>query len=75
MRHPLPYAFARSSQLLLEDDGQQLVLWHGPQPDAGALSEVLRKHAVHQFMPLDAPRWRSASARRIRTANPAQPRW
>ncbi|MGE8375198.1 MAG: GspE/PulE family protein, partial [Diaphorobacter nitroreducens] len=55
MRHPLPYAFARSSQLLLEDDGQQLVLWHGPQPDAGALSEVLRKHAVHQFMPLDAP--------------------
>ena len=55
MRHPLPYAFARSSQLLLEDDGQQLVLWHGPQPDAGALSEVLRKHAVHQFMALDAP--------------------
>ncbi|BCN37519.1 type II secretion system protein GspE [Alicycliphilus denitrificans] len=54
MRHPLPYAFARSSQLLLEDDGQQLVLWHGPRPDACALSEVLRKHAVQQFMPLDA---------------------
>ncbi len=54
MRHPLPYAFARSSQLLLEDDGQQLVLWHGPQPDACALSEVLRKHVVQQFMPLDA---------------------
>ncbi len=54
MRHPLPYAFARSSQLLLEDDGQQLVLWHGPQPDAGALSEVLRKHAVQQLMQIDA---------------------
>ncbi|MBS0608651.1 MAG: Flp pilus assembly complex ATPase component TadA, partial [Proteobacteria bacterium] len=54
MRHPLPYAFARSSQLLLEDDGQQLLLWHGPEPDACALSEVLRKHAVQQFAQLDA---------------------
>jgi len=54
MRHALPYAFARSSQLLLEDDGQQLTLWHGPAPDAGALSEVLRKHAVQQFMQIDA---------------------
>ena len=55
MRHPLPYAFARTAQLLLEDDGHQLVLWHGPNPDAGALSEVLRKHAVQQLLPLDAP--------------------
>ena len=54
MRHPLPYAFARSAQLLLEDDGQQLVLWHGPQPNASALSEVLRKHPVQQLLPLDA---------------------
>jgi len=36
MRHPLPYAFARSHQLLLEDDGQQLTLWHSDQPDPGA---------------------------------------
>ena len=55
MRHPLPYAFARTAQLLLEDDGQQLVLWHGPTPNAAALSEVLRKHAVHQLQALDAP--------------------
>ena len=54
MRHPLPYAFARTSQLLLEDDGQQLVLWHGPSPHAGALSEVLRKHSVQQLMQIDA---------------------
>ena len=64
MRHPLPYAFARTAQLLLEDDGHQLVLWHGPNPDAGALSEVLRKHAVHQMLPLDAP----ALAQRISAA-------
>ena len=55
MRHPLPYAFARAAQLLLEDDGHQLVLWHGESPDAGALSEVLRKHAVQQLLSLDAP--------------------
>ncbi|GAA6120375.1 ATPase, T2SS/T4P/T4SS family [Acidovorax sp. FG27] len=65
MRHPLPYAFARSAQLLLEDDGQNLVLWHGLVPDAGALSEVLRKHpAVRQLMPLDA----TALAQRISAA-------
>ena len=64
MRHPLPYAFARTAQLLLEDDGHQLVLWHGPSPDAGALSEVLRKHAVQQLLPLDAP----ALAQRISAA-------
>jgi general secretion pathway protein E len=64
MRHPLPYAFARSAQLLLEDDGQQLVLWHGPAPATAALSEVLRKHPVQQLLPLDAP----ALAQRISAA-------
>ncbi|MCB1979982.1 MAG: type II secretion system protein GspE, partial [Burkholderiaceae bacterium] len=54
MAYPLPYAFARGAQLLLEDDGQRLVLWHGPAPDTKALSEVLRKHPVRQLQPLDA---------------------
>lgn len=54
MRHPLPYAFARASQLLLEDDGQQLTLWHGPEPRPGPLSEVMRKHAVTQALQLPA---------------------
>ncbi|QNN57952.1 Flp pilus assembly complex ATPase component TadA [Diaphorobacter ruginosibacter] len=53
MRHPLPYTFARSTQLLLEDDGHQLVLWHGAVPDMGAVSEVLRKHPVQQLAQLD----------------------
>ncbi|PWW43665.1 type II secretion system ATPase GspE [Melaminivora alkalimesophila] len=64
MRHPLPYAFARTHQLLLEDDGHQLVLWHGPQPPAPALSEVLRKHPVQQLMELEA----AALAQRISQA-------
>ena len=53
-RHPLPYAFARSCQLLLEDDGQVCTLWHGPSPDAGAWSEVMRKHAVQSVQAIDA---------------------
>ncbi len=67
MRYPLPYAFARGAQLLLEDDGQQLVLWHGTAPSAEslqALSEVLRKHSVQQFQVLDA----HALAQRISAA-------
>ena len=68
MRHPLPYAFARSHQLLLEDDGQQLTLWHTAPPNApgaAALSEVLRKHpSVRHLQALDAP----ALAQRISAA-------
>ena len=54
MRHPLPYAFARSHQLLLEDDGRGLTLWHHELPHAGAWSEVLRVHPVDHFQQLDA---------------------
>ena len=54
MRHPLPYAFARTHQLLLEDDGRTLTLWHRPQPPAGAWSEVLRIYAVDNFQEIDA---------------------
>ncbi len=43
MRYPLPYAFARSAGLLLEEDSQSLTLWHNGSPDAGALSEVMRR--------------------------------
>jgi len=55
MRYPLPYAFARTAQLLLQDDGQQLLLCHGPAPDVSALSEVLRKYPTLQLQAVDAP--------------------
>jgi general secretion pathway protein E len=45
MRYPLPYAFARSNALLLEDDGQALTLWHDVRPEPGAFGEVMRKYA------------------------------
>jgi len=64
MRHPLPYAFARAHQLLLEDDGRSCTLWHGAQPARGAFAEVMRKHAPQRFQSLDA----AALAQRISQA-------
>ena len=46
MRYPLPYAFARSNALLLEDDGHGLMLWHNASPDLAALGEVMRKYGT-----------------------------
>ncbi|RYZ12394.1 MAG: type II secretion system protein GspE [Comamonadaceae bacterium] len=56
MRYPLPYAFARSQQLLLEqaDDGSA-TLWMPQNPPRSALGEVMRKYAVTTFEPLAAP--------------------
>jgi general secretion pathway protein E len=54
MRYPLPYAFARGNQLLLEDESGQLVLWHAAQPATGPLSEVVRKYGVRSLQKLDA---------------------
>ena len=53
MRYPLPYAFARSQQLLVEeaDDGA-LTLCLPPSPARSALSEVTRKYAITTFQPL-----------------------
>jgi len=49
MRHPLPYAFARTHQLLLEDDTDLLTLWASPESNPAALGEVLRKYPRRQL--------------------------
>ena len=76
MRYPLPYAFARSQQLLLEDDGQQLTLWHAAAPAPPRLergdAQVPRAQRCSSSTP---PRWRSASAPPTRRASRARPRW
>jgi general secretion pathway protein E len=41
-RHPLPYAFAKAHTLLLEDDGERLVLWADEDVSPQAVSEELR---------------------------------
>jgi len=64
VRYPLPYAFARGNQLLLEDDGQQVTLWHAAAPATAALTEVIRKFGVRSLQQLDA----SALAQRISAA-------
>ncbi len=45
-RHPLPYGFARANSLLLEDDGEHLVLWAPENASMPALSEVLRNYQI-----------------------------
>ncbi len=45
-RHPLPYAFAKANTLLLEDDGERMVLWAPESVPLPALSEVLRLYDV-----------------------------
>jgi len=49
MRHPLPYAFAKAHTLLLEDDGDQLLLWAGETTPPSALAEVTRLFDVASF--------------------------
>ncbi|MGH8832639.1 MAG: type II secretion system ATPase GspE [Polaromonas sp.] len=44
MRYPLPYAFARTHQLLLGEDGGGLTLWLHAASDRQALSELVRQH-------------------------------
>ena len=46
LRHPLPYAYARAHNLLLEDDGSRLVLWAPETVPLPALSELLRLYDV-----------------------------
>jgi general secretion pathway protein E len=48
-RHPLPYAYARAHNVLLEDDGQRLVLWAPDTVSLPALSEVLRLFDIDQL--------------------------
>ncbi|MEO8248323.1 MAG: ATPase, T2SS/T4P/T4SS family [Burkholderiales bacterium] len=56
MRHPLPYAFARSQQLLLEDNLGDLTLWLHPSSPTSGVSEVMRKYSVKRIesLPADA---------------------
>ena len=49
LRHPLPYSFAKAHTLLLQDDGQERVLWLPEHPAPAAVQEVLRLHAVDRM--------------------------
>jgi general secretion pathway protein E len=45
-RHPLPYAWAKTYSVLIEDDGRERVLHVSDGTSRTALAEVLRLHAV-----------------------------
>jgi general secretion pathway protein E len=48
-RHPLPYAYAKAHTVLLEDDGERLLLWAPETASLSALSEVLRLFQVDKL--------------------------
>ncbi|RVT53394.1 type II secretion system ATPase GspE [Rubrivivax albus] len=52
-RHPLPYTFAKTNVLLLEDDGRELVLHACERTPLSALAEVGRRFGVarHEHLP------------------------
>jgi general secretion pathway protein E len=54
MRYPLPYAFARTHQLLLEEQSGALTLCVHPDSGASAVSEVMRKYPVQHLESLGA---------------------
>ena len=45
-RHPLPYAYARAHTVLLDDEGDRLVLWAPENVSLSALAEVLRLYDI-----------------------------
>jgi general secretion pathway protein E len=45
-RHPLPYGYAKANTLLLEDDGEHIILWMAETSPMSALSEVQRHFDV-----------------------------
>lgn len=49
MRYPLPYAFARTHQLLLEEESGELTLCVHTNSGSSAVSEVMRKYPVRQL--------------------------
>jgi general secretion pathway protein E len=49
MRYPLPYAFARNQQLLLEDSGDTLTLWLHAQSPAAGIAEVMRCYQAQRI--------------------------
>ena len=55
MRYPLPYGFARTQQVLLEDDAQGMTLHLHSASLPGGVSEVMRKYKVSEVQTHSAP--------------------
>jgi general secretion pathway protein E len=54
MRYPLPYAFARTQQLLLVDDNERLSLWVHAATSPSGISEVMRRYRIDDLHTQDA---------------------
>ncbi len=67
-RHPLPYAFARSHQLLLDGQGSDCTLFFTGQPKAGPWSEVMRWATAQGLNPTTQQLEAAALAQKISQA-------
>jgi general secretion pathway protein E len=47
VKYPLPYAYARSQHILLEDNGDAQMLWASAATSRQALAEVMRKYGLN----------------------------
>ena len=54
MSYPLPYTFARTHQLLLQEQSGQHSLWVHAHTAPSAVSEVMRKYPVEVMETLEA---------------------
>ncbi len=54
MRYPLPYAFARTQQVLLQEDAGDLTLWLHPGSPRSAVAEVLRKYSATALIAVES---------------------
>jgi general secretion pathway protein E len=54
VKYPLPYAYARAQQVLLQEDAGALTLWVHPQSPRAAVAEVLRKHGLAEHIVIES---------------------
>jgi general secretion pathway protein E len=54
VKYPLPYAYARAQQVLLQEDAGALTLWVHPQSPRVAVAEVLRKHGLVEHIAIES---------------------
>jgi general secretion pathway protein E len=54
VKYPLPYAYARAQQVLLQEDAGALTLWVHPQSPRSAVAEVLRKFGLAEPVAIES---------------------
>ena len=75
MAYPLPYAFARTHELLLEEQPSGSTLWLHGANSPQAVSEVVRKHQPERFEVQEREALLQRISQPMPRVSPAPPRW